>query len=254
MYLVFDIETVLDLTVARRWLARPDLSPDDAAEALQSAHPKLIVPKLPFHRIVAIAGALVGEDGQLLRLTALGQPEDDEATLVRAFFQAAESRPHPTLVGWNSSGFDLPCLIYRAIRHGIAAPRFYQSRTARNRYSEEGHLDLMDWLSGYGATTRVALDEMAALVGVPGKLGVDGSQVATLWAEGRIDAIRTYCETDVLTTTLVFGHWARHRGWFDEDRLGRLHDSARAFVETRRADSHWRRFWEEWAALDADDA
>ncbi len=30
----------------------------------------------------------------------------------------------PTLVSWNGGGFDLPVLHYRALKHGVAAPRY----------------------------------------------------------------------------------------------------------------------------------
>ncbi len=33
----------------------------------------------------------------------------------------------PDLVSWNGGGFDLPVLHYRALRHGIAAPRYWES-------------------------------------------------------------------------------------------------------------------------------
>jgi hypothetical protein len=55
---------------------------------------------------------------------------------------------------------------------------------------------------------RCRMDEVAAPVGSPGKLGVDGSQVEALHGAGDLAAIRAYCETDVLDTDLVYLHWA----------------------------------------------
>ena len=45
---------------------------------------------------------------------------------------------------------------------------------------------------------------MCALLGLPGKLGVDGSMVEGMHEEGRIEEIRDYCELDVLNTYLVY--------------------------------------------------
>jgi predicted PolB exonuclease-like 3'-5' exonuclease len=254
MFLVFDIETVPDVALARRWLGLdPSLDPEQVVDRLAAAHPHLSVPKPLFHQIVAVALALVGDDGTIRWIGPLGEPEEGEATLVQRFF-AAVARHHPRLVGWNSGGFDLPCLVYRAIHHGIRAPDFYARRGYRYRYDEDWHLDLMDLLAGYGATPRVALDEMAALVGVPGKVGMTGADVWPLFLQGERDRIRAYCTADVLTTTLIFGAYAYHRGWWDAAHRERLVASARAFLEAHRDDPIWTAYRAAWEASAADDA
>ena len=67
-------------------------------------------------------------------------------------------------------------------------------------------------LSDYGASARVSLHEVSAVLDLPGKFGVSGSQVAGLVDEGRIEDVRHYCETDVLTTYLVYLRLMVHRG------------------------------------------
>ncbi|MDA8205162.1 MAG: 3'-5' exonuclease [Thermaerobacter sp.] len=201
-----------------------------------------------FQQIVAIAGAWINPSGVIQRLAALGQPSWSEAELVREFFKIVSER-HPQLVGWNSGGFDLPVLVYRAMVHGIAAPAFYLHGEPyhgyRKRYDEESHIDLMDVLSFYGASTRAKLDEMALLLGVPGKLGVDGSQVAELYAAGDLKTIRAYCETDVLTTALVYSRYAIHRGWWDEAQLHSFELSLAALLDAS-SDAQWQAFRDQW--------
>src|SRR6266571_4794463 len=68
----------------------------------------------------------------------------------------------------------LPVLALRSLRHGVAMSWYYQGRV-RHRYTEEGHLDLCDMLSDHGAARQVSLDAVARLIGLPGKIGVDGS-------------------------------------------------------------------------------
>jgi predicted PolB exonuclease-like 3'-5' exonuclease len=53
---------------------------------------------------------------------------------------------------------------------------------------------------------------LARLMGLPGKLGMDGSAVWGAWLDGRIDEIRDYCETDVVNTHLVFLRFQMMRG------------------------------------------
>ncbi len=215
--LIFDCETVPDLGALRRVLGEPDAdaSDEEVLERWQEAHGGKPPLKPALQRVVAIAGAWIGDDGKMVRCTSLGEPDDGEAVLVRQFFRLVEEK-RPRLAGWNTGGYDLPLLVVRAMVHGIQAPGFYRVggdyKGYRKRYDEEYHLDLMDVLGNYGAGGFLKLDEAAAVLGIPGKLGVDGSQVWAMFQRGETEAIRAYCETDVLTTALVYGRYAHHRG------------------------------------------
>ena len=60
----------------------------------------------------------------------------------------------------RTGGFDLPVIRYRAMLHGVAAPEFYRLdgewkwNNYQNRFHDM-HVDLMDVLSGYGASMRI---------------------------------------------------------------------------------------------------
>ncbi|MGC8486981.1 MAG: 3'-5' exonuclease, partial [Clostridia bacterium] len=71
MFLVFDIETVPDVGALARWLHLPPRSdPDAVMAAWREARPEAVMPKPPFQQVVAIAGAVIGEDGRLETLKA----------------------------------------------------------------------------------------------------------------------------------------------------------------------------------------
>jgi len=247
LYFVFDIETVPDIASLAAWLSpTADLDADGVLELWRQREPTLTMPKLPFHQVVAVAAAVIADDGRLEACRSFGDGEEPEAELLRRFFSFVESR-QPRLVGWNSSGFDLPCLMYRALKHGLVLRSFYRQRGYRYRYNEETHLDLMDLLSGYGASTKVSLDQIAAVLGVPGKMGLDGTDVWPLYRQGRLDLIRAYCETDVLTTALIFARYAHHRGWFGDGERQNFERSVEAFLQERQ-EPHWRQFGAVWAA------
>ncbi len=55
----------------------------------------------------------------------------------------------------------------------------------------------------FRARARVSLQAAAMLLGLPGKLGMSGDKVWDAYLDGEIDAIRNYCETDVLNTFLI---------------------------------------------------
>ena len=99
--------------------------------------------------------------------------------------------------------------------------------------------------SGYGTDNRCLLDAIARLCGFPGKLGMDGSQVAAAFSRGEIDAIRNYCETDVANTYLLFQRFQLIRGAIDSAEYEKEMAVLRAFLEAQSA-PHWREFAAAW--------
>jgi 3'-5' exonuclease len=225
--LVFDIETVPDLDFGRRYLSLDGLADEDVGQAMFALRRERtgndFLP-LHQHRIVAISCVMRSRDG--LKVWSLGDPEADEAELVRRFFDGID-RYSPDLVSWNGSGFDLPVLHYRALRHGISAPRYWETGDGDREFRYNNylgrfhwrHIDLMDVLAGFQMRGAARLDEVAVLLGLPGKLGLSGDRVWDAWRSGALEAIRNYCETDVLNTWLVFLHFEQFRGRLTGEEL-----------------------------------
>lgn len=223
--LTFDIETIPDVEAGRRLYGLRDLSDADVVRAMQhqrreqAGHDFL---RLHLHRIVAIAVVL--RSGNDFKAWALGEPDADEPELIRRFFDGIE-RYTPTLVSWNGGGFDLPVIHYRALRHGIACPRYWETgehdaafrwNNYLSRYHER-HTDLMDLLSLYQARATVPLDDLAQLLGFPGKIGQSGAHVWERYAAGDIEGIRDYCVGDTLNTYLIYLRFQWLRGQLTEE-------------------------------------
>jgi predicted PolB exonuclease-like 3'-5' exonuclease len=256
--LVFDIETVPDVAGLRRINELPAaLSDDEVAElAFQQRRAKTGGDFLPLHlqRVVTISCALRTVDG--FRVWSLSEPELDEAAIIQRFFDGIE-KFSPQIVSWNGGGFDLPVLHYRGLLHGVAAPRYWDlgdgdyadSRDFKwnnyiSRYHTR-HLDLMDLLALYQPRASVPLDELAKLIGFPGKLGMDGSKVWEAFRAGRIAEIRDYCETDVVNTWLVYNRFRRLRGELTTEAETAEAEFVRA--QLARIDApHWREFLAAW--------
>jgi hypothetical protein len=217
---VFDIETIPDVEGGRRLFGLDGLSDKDTASAMfalrrQESGSDFL--RLHLQRVVAISAVL--RAGDSVRVWSLGTPESGEAELIQRFFDGID-KFSPTLVSWNGGGFDLPVLHYRALRHGIAAPRYWdtgeddQSFRWNNYISRYHwrHTDLMDVLSLYNLRAAAPLDQIATLLGFPGKMGMSGDKVWEAYLEGRIVDIRNYCETDVLNTYLVYLRFELMRG------------------------------------------
>ena len=84
---------------------------------------------------------------------------------------------------------------------------------------------------------KVDLDQLARLMGLPGKLGMDGSAVWGAWQQGRIDEIRDYCETDVVNTWLVYLRFQQMRGALNaaayQREIALVRDTLAGFAFTR---------------------
>jgi predicted PolB exonuclease-like 3'-5' exonuclease len=244
-FVVFDIETVVDAA-----LARPeDLVDEKTGEAK--------FPATPLHQVVAIAIAEFRReaDGAMtfLEARAGGTAAADERALLHGFWTAMAAK-EPTFVGFNSRGFDVPVLLHRSMRHGLDAGFFMTSgdkwSSYRQRYAADWQFDLLDALSDYGAARRMPLDLAARLVGAPGKLDTDGADVAQLHADGRIEEIRAYCVTDVLSTSLVWLSWMRLEGRLSAEQLAATHAQMLDWLDAQAAaQPHLARFAEAWRAI-----
>lgn len=250
----FDIETVPDAEFGRRMWGLEGLSDEDVGTAMtfkrSQATGSDFLP-LHQHRIVAISVAL--RTGDTFRVWSLGDADSDEAELVRRFYDGID-RYTPDLVSWNGSGFDLPVLHYRALKHGIQAPAYWEqgdgNREFRfnnylNRYHWR-HIDLMDVLSGFQVRGRASLDQMAVLLGFPGKLGMSGDKVWQTWLDGGIQDIRNYCETDVINTYLIYLRFEHMRGNLDEKGLQRELNLVRDTIRELKQ-KHLDEFIDAWA-------
>jgi predicted PolB exonuclease-like 3'-5' exonuclease len=216
-HLVLDIETIPD---------RDLFTPPEPAPGLDRAFPPLYA-----CRPVVIGVMWLGEDFTLKRLGTIGEGKDERGML--ADFADFVATRRPRLVTWNGRGFDLPVLLLRSLRHGLAWPWYYGDSDYRYRYSEEGHLDLCDFLADHGAARMTSLDGAARLIGLPGKDGVDGSQVEGLFHAGQLEALRRYCLSDVTQTAFVFLRYRLLVGELDRETYTR---AATALLEAVSAD------------------
>ena len=252
--LVFDIEAVPDTEGLRRiHNLGPELAAGDIAEmAFQSRRQAVGSDFLQLHlqKVVAISCAL--RDKEDFRVWSLGSVADSEADLIRRFFEGIE-KYSPQLVSWNGGGFDLPVLHYRSLVHGIVARRYwdlgeddrdFKWNNYLSRYHTR-HLDLMDILALYQPRANAPLDELAKLMGYPGKLGMDGSQVWRAFQAGEIAAIRNYCETDVVNTYLVYLRFQLMRGILDNEQYQRECELVR-FTLSKSSEPHWQEFTSHW--------
>ena len=143
---------------------------------------------------------------------------------------------------------------YRSLINGVQAPLYWEvgddDQSFRwnnyiNRYHYR-HLDLMDLLSAYQMRAVAPLDEIAVLLGCPGKMGMKGDQVWPKYQDGKLNEIRDYCETDVLNTYLVFLQFELMRGRINQSEHAESHEILRAHLKESDK-SHFEQFLESWS-------
>ncbi len=252
--LVFDIETIPDVAGLRALYALDAAvsDPEVAEMAFQMRRQKTGSDFIQHHLQKVVAISCVLREGEHFKVWSLGEIDENEGELIQRFFDGVEKYT-PQLVSWNGGGFDLPVLHYRGLIHGVQAPRYWDQgeddkdfkwNNYISRYHAR-HLDLMDLLAMYTGRANAPLDELAKLIGFPGKLGMDGSKVWQAYQDGQIADIRNYCETDVVNTYLVFARFQLMRGQFTPARFAQECALVRS-VLAKSTEPHWAEYLAAW--------
>lgn len=156
-------------------------------------------------------------------------------------YQRKKLKPLPvTFCGYNISGFDLPVIEQRSMKHFIPCPipeygREYGYDSYRSRFALDKCFDLAQFVNG-NASQKIGLDILARSMGLAGKLeGMHGSQVAeAFYQQGASQLIEDYCAVDVLITYGVYLGVQRFRGILDREQFA---ECARQFEKFLRHES-----------------
>lgn len=255
-YLVFDTESIVDgRLLARVKYAGETISDEEAvARAQQEARDLSLSGSdfLPvtFHVPVAACVLRVAQDFTLQQMTCLDAPQFRPRKIVEGFWGGlahyrSRTRPPVRLVTFNGRGFDVPLLELGAFRYGIPLGDHFLG--GRKRF-EGLHLDLMDWLTNYGAYRLVGgLNLLSKLLGKPGKMDVQGAMVHAMYHQGQAQEINDYCMFDTLDTYFVFLRTRVLTGEIDLPREQELVRLAHAWLEARLAETPaLRRYLDNW--------
>lgn len=230
---VFDIETIPDTKAAKRLLNLESNDENFLREALTKYHLEITDGKnsflrQPFWRVISISflEAEIVRDFNGLEFYRIkdirsgGDLSSTESDLVKGFFSHLKKNIS-RLVSFNGKNFDLPVLKYSAMKNEVEAAWLYKMGDKWNNYNQkfslDWHCDLADAFSDFGASAKVKMNELCAAFNLPGKIGVDGSQVMQMFDEGKLQEIRNYCETDVINTYLLYLVYQHHNGSISKD-------------------------------------
>lgn len=250
--LTFDIETQTDLKSGAHLfgLDLPEASLDQALTKLRRQESGSDFQRLPLHEIVCISGMWIDEQG--MKLFSFSREHHSEAEILKKFLSIFDKR-HPTLVSWNGSQFDLPVILYRAMYHGLSAPSLFDQgeidtqkryNNYQNRYHHR-HVDLMDVMAMFHARHFQKLDDIAHLLGYPGKRGDGAYHVPEYVRDQEWTKLTSYCEGDVLNTWLVYIRWLLLKGQLLLSDYQHLVQSTIQYLHTQPQHAEFLSVWRE---------
>jgi 3'-5' exonuclease len=239
-FAVFDIETRIDKQLLNQvFFARHSLSDDEAYRRFREEFKTRGDDFFPLtlHVPISIAIGRVGDDHVLRGVDTLKAADDAEAGLTREFWARLEDFGG-CLISFNGRGFDLPVLELAAMRWGISAPHYFGDRDSPRSVNRlERHLDLYEYLTNFGAVgLRGGLNLLLKMLGLPGKLTMNGAMVQEYYDAGRLDEIERYCRADVVRTYLLFLRVELMRGRLDQSAYQAAWSSGLKFFETLGAE------------------
>ena len=103
----------------------------------------------------------------------------------------------------------------------------------------------MDVLAMYQPRNNAALDDVAQLAGLPGKIGIGGAAVWETYLAGDMAKIRDYCEADTANTYLLFLRYQLLRGAMRRPSTTRECALLRATLGSQNGPA-WREFLQLW--------
>lgn len=225
MYFVFDCETIPDFDFIKQAVSKPVLNNEEllelASEELARNKSGFLPPM--YHQLVSWVGIWIDD---------LGNPKSehkwsgaDEKDGLSLLIDTLGSYKDFRLIHHNGKGFDIPLILYRAMKHHLQLPPRLNTQDIRYRFSKD-NVDLVDEFSNYGASSFPKLKHLGLLIGVPFKQTGEGNQVLEMFEKGELKKIEHYCLEDVIATYLIWLHYKYTVGEFRDEHYNNLRDRA----------------------------
>jgi 3'-5' exonuclease len=131
-----------------------------------------------------------------------------EKEMLENFWEGALQ--YQEFISFNGRGFDVPFLVARSAVNKVKISKDLMSnRYVSSQRFGSAHIDLLDQLSFFGATSRKSLHLWCRALGIesPKNKGVDGSSVATLFEEKKYIDIAKYNSDDLTATKKLYEAW-----------------------------------------------
>jgi predicted PolB exonuclease-like 3'-5' exonuclease len=156
-----------------------------------------------FGHICTISWAMNDDEPDVAHMESVEQERD----VIGAFFHALQANQRYTFIGHYVGGFDIRFLLCRAVVLGLRIPQCIP------RDPKPWDNTIFDTMTAWaGARGTISMDNLSEALGIHGKGGFTGADVAEAWANGEHHKIAAYCASDVTRTREI---WRRFNavGW-----------------------------------------
>lgn len=260
---VFDIETVPDTDAVYNLLGSESKNVAELRKELENYHIEVSggnpFPRQMFHKVVSISiliADIVRNDNyeyyKINKIGTISNIDNSEEEMTIKFFDYL-CKHIPRIVDYNGRTFDLPVMKYRAMKYNLSLPQLFKSGDKWNNYNQryclDWHCDLLEALSDFGASSRCKMNEVCAILGIPGKIGVDGSKVSEMFDNNQLKEIDNYCETDVLNTYLVYLNYVLMTGLITKENFINMNKELIEYLKDENKE-HFLEFLTEWEKVD----
>jgi len=232
MYLVFDIETVVDWDLVYECEHNFAEGREECLERFKAEHRKKQSTDRPFiptryHQPVSAVFIAASYGAQYLGHKVISSPSPPR--FADEFWSVVRNAPDDfaedvTLCSFNGKDFDILAMEVAAHRYGVKLPSWltlfprYASDDKRSRYNNRAHLDLFAVFTSFQARMGGGLSFWSTVTGLPGKVCMDGGAVEEVLAKpDGLRQVNDYCMTDVLNTYGLLIHVLRSAGEIDKD-------------------------------------
>ena len=156
-----------------------------------------------------------------LAVDSMSLDSHSEQEMLQAFFDSALAQG--PLLSWGGEALGLPLMHFRALKHMLPAPAYWQALNA----GEQPHLDIRTWMSP-DRSDLPELNAMSRKVGYPGLLGRTEDDVMDDWLSQRLDSALAFSDLSALNAYLLALRLFTVTGELGRDEhqqaQGRLHD------------------------------
>ncbi len=260
---VFDIETVPDTDILKNLTGSITQDLFEKRKELENYHIEVSggnpFPRQPFHRVISVSILIADivksnnyEYYEIIKLGTISSLDNAESDIISKFFDCL-FKYTPRIVSYNGRTFDIPVMKYRAMKYGISIEKLFKAGDKWNnytqRYSLYWHCDLLEALSDFGASARCKMNEVCSILGIPGKIGIDGSKVTELYDQNLLKTIDDYCETDVLNTYLIYLNYALLSGLTNKENFINMNQDIIKYLKQKNF-SYSYEFLDQWKNVD----
>ena len=184
---------------------------------------------------------LISHGSEKLQIDSMNLGSHSEEAMLQVFFESALAGG--PLLSWGGASLELPLVHFRALKHRLCAPAYWQALKA----GEDPYLDIRAWMTP-GDTDLPTLNATALKLGFPGLLGRTEDEVTDAWLSDRQDyRVQAFSDLCALNTYLLALRLLTVTGELNHDE----NQSAQARLRGRLGDEtsdHLQAFLAAWSA------